>query len=86
MRPRRVPDSPISASSSRMSRTSARIDRTQKRRRLAHGNGAGAEGLQRQAQRGQLVGMVKQPRRIGGRELDDLGDQQRLRGDAASPD
>ena len=67
-----------------MSRTSAdRVDLAQQRRRLAHQDRAGAERLEDQAEAGQLVGRAHDALGLGGVELDDLGDQQRLARDAA---
>ncbi len=55
----------------------------EQRRRLAHHHGAGAERLQHQAELGQLVRPRREARHRRFLELDHLGDQQALAGDAA---
>jgi hypothetical protein len=82
-RSRSVSDAPISASSSRMSRRSARASTgPEDGGRLAHRDGPGAEGLEMQAQAREAAGMVEKALRVGGRQLDDLGDEERLGGHA----
>ena len=48
----------------------------------AHGDGTGAEPLDHKAERGKVLGMLQQPARHRRPRLNDLGDQERLPGDA----
>ena len=73
-----------SAMCSARSRSSAGVDLAEQARRpAAHRDGARTERLDDEAVAGELVGARDQPLDVGLVELDDLGDQQDLAGDAA---
>ncbi|GCC48542.1 hypothetical protein chiPu_0032886 [Chiloscyllium punctatum] len=55
-----------------------RVGLAEQRGRLAHGDGAGTEGVDRKPERGQLLGTIVQLLDGGLVEFDDLGDQQDL--------
>ena len=59
-----------------------RVDLPEQPRRLAHGDRAGTERLDREPIAGELLGAGNEARDVGGVELDDLRNEQDLAGDA----